>query len=205
MARAATGSPDAGLDCCMKLYTKTGDDGTTGLYGGTRTGKDAIRVEAYGTVDEANAALGVARANLDDVELDKLVAGLQHALFEVGADLATPGDAAQRAHLALIGEADVSALEAAIDRHDAELEPLRQFIVPAGHAGSAALHHARAVVRRAERAAVRLAHEAGDVNPAVLRYLNRLSDLLFVLARLVNARHGVSELRLLVPRRQRAR
>ncbi len=187
----------------MKLYTKTGDDGTTGLYGGARTRKDASRVEAYGSVDEANAALGLARAYLDDVELDKLVAGVQHDLFDVGADLATPADAPQRQHLALIDEADVVNLERAIDRFDAELEPLRQFIVPGGHVASAALHLARSVVRRAERAAVHLAHASEDVNPAVLRYLNRLSDLLFVLARLVNARHGVSESRLLVQRRQR--
>ncbi len=189
----------------MKLYTKTGDDGTTGLYGGDRTRKDAIRVEAYGTVDEANAALGVSRLYLDDVELDKLVAGLQHALFDVGADLATPGNASQRRTLALLEDSDVAFLETAIDRHDAELEPLRHFIVPGGHAGSAALHQARAVVRRAERAVVRLAFETDDVNPVVLRYLNRLSDLLFVLARLVNARHGVSESRLLVQRRHRIR
>jgi cob(I)alamin adenosyltransferase len=187
----------------MKLYTKTGDDGTTGLYGGTRTTKDAARVEAYGSVDEANAALGLARAHLDDVELDKLVAGIQHALFDLGADLATPGGAPQRAHLALLDDRDVADLEAAIDRHDAELEPLRQFIVPGGHVASAALHLARAVVRRAERAAVRLAQAGDDVNPVVVRYLNRLSDLLFVLARLVNARHGVSESRLLVRRRRR--
>ena len=187
----------------MKIYTKTGDDGSTGLYGGDRTRKDASRVEAYGCVDEANAALGLARAYLDDVELDKLVAGLQHALFDVGADLATPGGAPQRQHLVLIDEADVANLEAAIDRFDAELEPLRQFIVPGGHIASAALHLARSIVRRAERAAVHLAHVSDDVNPVVLRYLNRLSDLLFVLARLVNARHGVSESRLLVQRRQR--
>ena len=190
----------------MKLYTKTGDDGTTGLYGGARTRKDASRVEAYGSVDEANAALGLARAYLDDVELDKLVASVQHALFDVGADLATPADAPQRQHLVLIDEADVVTLERAIDKFDAELEPLRQFIVPGGHVASAALHLARSVVRRAERAAVHLAHaseDSEDVNPLVLRYLNRLSDLLFVLARLVNARHGVSESRLLVQRRQR--
>ncbi len=188
----------------MKLYTKTGDDGTTGLYGGVRTRKDAVRVEAYGSVDEANAALGLARAFLDDVELDRLLATLQHALFDVGADLATPAGSPQRQRLVLIDEADVSTLERAIDKHDSELEPLRQFIVPGGHVASAALHQARAVVRRAERAAVRLGAEEEAVNPALLGYLNRLSDLLFVLARLVNARHGVSETRLLVRRRQRA-
>ena len=187
----------------MKLYTKTGDDGSTGLYGGTRTRKDDLRVEAYGSVDEANAAIGLARAFLDDVDLDKVLASLQHALFDVGADLATPVEAAQRAHLALMDDADVAMLERTIDRHDAELEPLRQFIVPGGHVASAALHSARAVVRRAERVVVRLASDGVEVNPALVRYLNRMSDLLFVLARLANARHGVSETRLLVQRRQR--
>jgi cob(I)alamin adenosyltransferase len=187
----------------MKLYTKTGDDGTTGLFGGDRTGKDATRVEAYGTVDEANAALGMARLHLDDVELDRLVSNLQHTLFDVGADLATPGNASQRRTLVLLEDSDVALLESAIDRHDAELEPLRHFILPGGHAGSAALHQARAIVRRAERVVVRLMHETNDVNPVVVRYLNRLSDLLFVLARLVNARHGVSESRLLVQSRRR--
>lgn len=188
----------------MKLYTTTGDDGTTGLYGGTRTRKDDVRVEAYGCVDETNAALGVARTQVDDVELDRLLATLQHALFDVGADLATPGDAPQRAHLHPIDDGDVAALEAAIDRYDDALEPLKQFIVPGGHPSSASLHLARSVARRAERSAVRLAHETDDVNPALLRYLNRLSDLLFVLARHANAHHGVSESRLLVQRRQRS-
>lgn len=187
----------------MKIYTKTGDDGSTGLYGGARTRKDDLRVEAYGSVDEANAALGVARVYVDDVDIDRVLASLQHALFDVGADLATPAGAPQRAHLQPIDDEDVVALEAMIDRYDDELEPLRQFIVPGGHASSAALHLARAVTRRAERAVVRLMHETGDVNPALLRYLNRLSDLLFVLARLANAHHGVSETRLLVQRRQR--
>jgi cob(I)alamin adenosyltransferase len=199
---AAAGRP--GLHWRMKLYTKTGDDGTTGLYGGSRTRKDDARVEAYGSVDELNAVLGVARSFVDDVEIDKLLAAVQHALFDVGADLATPGDAPQRAHLSLIDEADVAVLEAAIDRFDGELEPLRQFVLPGGHVSSATVHHARAVARRAERAAVRLSNEASDVNAAVIVYLNRLSDLLFVLARLLNAHHGVSESRLLVQRRQRA-
>lgn len=204
VARPAARSRRAGLHCRMKLYTKTGDDGTTGLYGGSRTRKDDARVEAYGSVDELNAAIGVARAFVDDAEVDKLLAGVQHALFDVGADLATPGDAPQRSHLALIDDADVAVLEAAIDRFDGELEPLRQFIVPGGHISSATIHQARAVARRAERAAVRLSHDASDVNATVIVYLNRLSDLLFVLARLLNAHHGVSESRLLVQRRQRA-
>jgi cob(I)alamin adenosyltransferase len=184
----------------MKVYTRTGDDGTTGLYGGARTSKDAPRVAAYGSVDEANAAIGMARVNLDDADVDRALAAVQRTLFDVGADLATPAGTPQRERLALIDDRDVATLEALIDRVDQELEPLRQFIIPGGHAGSAALHFARAVVRRAEREVVALAHEE-EVNEAVARYLNRLSDLLFVLARAVNARNGVSEARWLVQRR----
>lgn len=184
----------------MKIYTKTGDDGTTGLFGGRRVRKDDLRVEAYGAVDEANAAIGVARGVGLDADLDKLLGDVQHELFDVGADLATPADAAARSHLEPVTDADVAALEAAIDRFEAEVEPLRQFILPAGHAGSAAMHVARAVVRRAERCTVALA-AVEPVDAPVSRYLNRLSDLLFVLARVVNARNGVSEARFHVARR----
>jgi cob(I)alamin adenosyltransferase len=185
----------------MKLYTRTGDDGTTGLYGGLRTTKDAPRVAAYGSVDEANAAIGWARANLVDADIDRTLAEIQRTLFDVGADLATPVEAPQRERLQLIDEEDIVALERLIDRYDHELEPLKQFIVPGGHAASAALHLARAVVRRAEREVVSVARDE-EINEAVGRYLNRLSDLLFVLARSVNARTGVSETRWLVQRRE---
>lgn len=186
----------------MKIYTRTGDDGTTGLFGGGRVRKDDLRVEAYGAVDEANAAIGLARGLGVDSEVDKLLAQIQHTLFDVGADLATPAEAEARTHLHPVEEADVEALEAAIDRFEAELEPLRQFILPAGHATSAALHVARSVVRRAERATVALASVA-PIGMPVQRYLNRLSDLLFVLARAANARNGVSEARFHVVRRTR--
>lgn len=188
----------------MKLYTRTGDDGTTALFGGRRVRKDALRVEAYGAVDEANAALGMARAQGLDTELDRVLADLQRDLFDVGADLATPHDAPARASLRPIQAQDVGVLEDLIDRFDEELEPLRQFIVPGGHAASAALQFARAVCRRAERAAVALAAEE-DTNPMTLHYLNRLSDLLFALGRVVNARYGVSEARFHVPRRLKPR
>ena len=186
----------------MKLYTRTGDDGTTALFGGRRVRKDALRVEAYGAVDETNAALGMARSQGLDIEIDKVMADLQRDLFDVGADLATPLDATARASMRPVDDADVAALEALIDRFDEEVEPLRQFIVPGGHAASAGLQFARAVCRRAERAAVTLASEE-DVNAATLTYLNRLSDLLFALARVVNVRNGVSEARFHVPRRAR--
>jgi cob(I)alamin adenosyltransferase len=176
----------------MRIYTRGGDAGTTALFGGRRVPKTHPRVGAYGSVDEANALLGTARAALADDELDPLLRELQNALFEVGADLATPEDAAARARLTPLDEADTDRLERTIDRLDGQLEPLRRFVLPGGHPAAASLHVARTVVRRAEREAIALA-ETEPVNPHVLVFLNRLSDLLFVLARLVNARAGVPE------------
>jgi cob(I)alamin adenosyltransferase len=176
----------------MKLYTKTGDKGETGLYGGERVSKAAQRVAAYGAVDEANAAVGLARAHLDDASLDSVLAAVQHGLFDLGADLATPLASRYRQNITPLDDEDIGLLERFIDRFDAELEPLRAFILPSGHPAGAALHLARTVVRRAEREAVALA-EREAVNEAALVYLNRLSDLLFVLARIVNARAGVPE------------
>lgn len=180
----------------MKIYTKTGDEGTTALYGGERVPKDARRVEAYGTVDEANALLGVARSQLDEVpkrgELDVLLDELQRTLFDVGADLATPEGSRYRQNIAPLEAADVARLEAEIDRLEAELPPLHAFILPGGHPAAASLHLARGVVRRAERRVVELSHDEA-VNVQVLAYLNRLSDLLFVLARTINARSSTAE------------
>ncbi len=175
----------------MKIYTRTGDAGETGLFGGGRVPKDHLRVAAYGELDELNAAIGVARATapreLDDAVLDTV----QRDLFTIGAELAAPDPAALRAALArhgpLLGDDAVAALEAAIDAHEAGLAPLASFILPGGTPKAAALHFARTVCRRAERAAVALAHRE-PLRPVVLRYLNRLSDLLFVLARAANAR-----------------
>lgn len=180
----------------MKIYTKTGDAGETGLFGGQRVPKDALRVHAYGSADECNAAIGVARAAGLDAELDELLGAIQAQLFVVGADLATPGESP---HIPRVGEAEVGFLEQAIDRLEAELEPLRQFILPAGTPGAAQLHLARTVCRRAERWAVSLAH-AEPINPQVLSYLNRLSDLLFVMARAANARAGQSDVPWVSPR-----
>jgi len=174
----------------MKIYTKEGDGGETSLYGGQRALKDALRVETYGTVDECNAALGAALTRIEDGEACEVVTRLQGELFEVGADLATPlerGEAAGR-----VGAEATARLEAEIDRFEEELPPLRHFILPGGSAGGAALHQARAVCRRAERCLVTLGR-AEPVNPEVARYMNRLSDHLFVLARLVNARAGAPE------------
>jgi cob(I)alamin adenosyltransferase len=176
----------------MKIYTKTGDAGETGLYGGTRVSKADTRVEAYGTVDELNALLGLARAHVNDVQVDRTLKDVQNALFDVGADLATPADAKARGRITPVDADDVAWLERHIDEYDSELADLEAFILPGGNPTGAALHAARAVARRAERRVIAL--EGGhEVNPNVRIYLNRLSDLLFVLARIVNMRAGVSE------------
>lgn len=173
----------------MKIYTKTGDQGETGLFGGGRVSKDSLRVNAYGEVDELNAVLGVARAIGLDTRLDALLARIQAELFVVGADLATPGEAK---YIPRMNAERVALLEQEIDQFEQELEPLKQFILPGGALVAAQLHLARTVCRRAERGVVTLAaHEA--VNPHVLVYLNRLSDWLFTLARVANARTGVPD------------
>lgn len=173
-----------------KIYTRTGDDGTTGLVGTDRVRKDNARVAAYGTIEEANAALGIARLHADGETLD-MIARIQNDLFDVGADLATPGDdfregAPQPKYPALRAQqSQVDRLETEIDQMNAELEPLRSFILPGGNAVSSHLHLARTIVRRAERLAVTAAQE-DDINPVAIRYLNRASDHLFVLARFMN-------------------
>jgi cob(I)alamin adenosyltransferase len=178
----------------MRIYTRTGDTGQTGLFGGRRVSKGDPRVETYGTVDELNAHLGWAETLLRRLPLQAEIRGLQSDLLVLGADLATPEDAtaAAAARIRRVDAPMAERLEAWIDRLDREVAPLTRFILPGGAPGAAALHVARAVCRRAERAAVRLASEE-PVNAHVIVYLNRLSDLLFVLARWVNAREGVEE------------
>lgn len=178
----------------MKIYTKTGDRGETSLLGGARVPKDDPRVGAYGDVDEAIAALGVVRAEAGRV-LGQLLLGIQKDLFAIGAQLADPSHsvAAKRAKAA-VEAAHVRRLERAIDAAEAKLPALRSFVLPGGTPAAAQLHHARTVCRRAERSVVRLARQA-DVDPRILVYLNRLSDLLFVLARLENRRSGQAETR----------
>ena len=175
----------------MKIYTKTGDAGDTSLFDNTRVRKSDERVDAYGEVDEVNACLGVARSVGVDEEIATLIETLQKSLFALGARLADPSARiSPRVAKAAIGDGDVRSLEDAIDRLEAELPPLRAFILPGGSPAGAALHLARTVSRRAERRAVAL----GDkVEPIVLVYLNRLSDLLFVMARAVNHRSGMHE------------
>ena len=175
----------------MKIYTKTGDGGETGLYGGTRIPKDSMRVEAYGTIDELNACIGLAQSQIQDAELCAILHRIQNELFDLGADLATL-DAHPKADSLRLTSDSTASLEREIDQFQAELPAMTHFILPSGSPGAAALHLARAVCRRGERCVVRLA-KTEMVNPEILRYLNRLSDLLFVLARLVNRRSDAYE------------
>jgi len=171
----------------VKIYTKTGDSGETGLFGGPRVRKSDARVEAYGDLDELNAAIGVARSLVEDPEIDAALARIQGELFCVGAELATPHGAKARSAIPPVDPAWTARLEGAIDAWDGELPALTRFVLPGGTRTAAALHLARTVCRRAERRAVSLAAEV-EVEPAVLAYLNRLSDFLFVAARVANHR-----------------
>jgi cob(I)alamin adenosyltransferase len=173
----------------MKLYTKTGDDGSTGLFGGPRVPKCDPRVDAYGEVDEANAAIGVALTQCDDVQLEPRLSQIQCDLFVIGAELATPSGHKPPNSIAPLQIAD---LEQWIDEACGETPPLRTFVLPGGTPIAAALHLARTVSRRAERAVVALSRQE-DVSGGVVVYLNRLSDLLFAWARLVNHRAGVAD------------
>lgn len=168
-----------------RIYTRGGDKGETSLTDGSRVPKDDPRVEAYGTVDEANAAIGLARLHAPP-DIDAMLARIQNDLFDLGADLSTPeGESKRQAGALRIVAAQVARLEAEIDALNAELKPLDSFVLPGGSPCAAHLHLARTVTRRAERIAVRLAAQGG-VNPEALKYLNRLSDHLFVLARHAN-------------------
>ncbi len=171
-----------------KIYTRTGDDGTTGLATGKRRLKSDLRVEAYGTVDEANAAIGLARLHTQGSEIDGMLERIQNDLFDLGADLSTPETGEEMKWEPLrIFDTQVERLEQDIDALNASLEPLRSFILPAGSPASAHLHLARTVARRAERLMVALsALEGENVNPAALKYINRVSDFLFVAARSLN-------------------
>ena len=176
----------------MKIYTRTGDDGTTGLFGGGRRSKADMRVEAYGTIDEANAAIGVARAHGLPASLDAVLAEVQSDLFTIGAELGcVPGEEA-KLKMALIAAADAERLERAIDAAEAGLPPLKSFVLSGGSAGAAALHLARCVVRRAERLVIAASAESTIRRDPVV-YLNRLSDLLFTFARRANHEAGVAD------------
>lgn len=173
-----------------KIYTRSGDDGSTALGDGERRPKYDLRITAYGTVDEANAAIGIARSQLgpEHAELDAILARIQNDLFDLGADLCVPDRGLAPAREALrIVDAQVSRLETEIDRMNGELQPLRSFVLPGGTAAAASLHLARTITRRAERSIAELAAHAHEpVNKPALKYINRLSDLLFVASRFVN-------------------
>lgn len=173
----------------MKIYTRTGDRGETGLFGGGRVRKDDLRVEAYGTVDELNAILGLCREALGEGELCATLQKVQSDLFVVGAELACAAGSEDKLNMALIGKVEAEELEQLMDRLEDSLPPLKTFVLPGGSRAGALLHHARTVARRAERRCVTL----GEVRSELIVYLNRLSDALFVLARTANRENDVSE------------
>lgn len=175
----------------MKLYTKTGDDGSTGLFGGKRVSKNSLRIEAIGAVDETNSAIGLARAGSNYPTITHPLIQVQDRLFEIGADLATPLDS-RAANLIRLEEPRITEIEAMIDRAVERLPEMKFFILPGGGELAARLHLARSISRRAERAAIALAHEE-EITPAILIYLNRLSDLLFALARRANHNEGLDD------------
>lgn len=177
----------------MKIYTKTGDRGDTRLFDGTKVRKHNDRVEAYGDVDELNSFIGAASAFIDDANLVAMLSGIQKDLFSVGAQLADPGYKEQSRAKFQIPRERIVALENAIDEFETELQPLRQFILAGGGHAGALLHVARTVCRRAERRVVSLSEKV-EINPDVIEYLNRLSDFLFVVARVVNHREGKQEI-----------
>jgi len=171
-----------------QIYTRTGDDGTTGLVRGPRRLKYDLRVESIGTVDEANAQIGMSRLHTSSMpKIDAMLARIQNDLFDLGSDLATPGRDTEGAPSLRITNAQAEWTERQIDQYNEALEPLTSFILPGGSALAAALHVARTVVRRAERLVVELLNKEEDINPEAVKYLNRLSDLLFVLARVANS------------------
>ncbi|MGB7293798.1 MAG: cob(I)yrinic acid a,c-diamide adenosyltransferase [Thermodesulfobacteriota bacterium] len=171
-----------------KVYTRTGDTGLTSLIGGKRVSKDSSRVDAYGEIDELNAVLGIARSEAKDKEIKRIISTIQNDLFIIGADLASPMDiVAPR-----IKANNIKQLERIIDEYLKELDPLKEFILPTGTGGGQYLHLARTVSRRAERSIVKLKREE-TINEDVLKYINRLSDLLFVMARIENKRAGFEE------------
>ncbi len=176
----------------LKIYTKTGDDGTTGLFGGARLPKDDIRIEAYGTVDELNAVIGMLISSMEEDQMSSLLQTIQSRLFTVGSNLAS--DPSKDMITPDLLDADVQQIEDAIDRMQEGLAPLKHFILPGGSQAISIAHLARTVCRRAERRVVTLAHQSA-VESIIILYLNRLSDFFFVLARWIAAQEGVEEIK----------
>jgi cob(I)alamin adenosyltransferase len=178
----------------MKIYTKTGDKGDTSLFGGKRVAKDDLRIQAYGAVDELNSILGITTAEIKSEEIKNVLLKIQNELFNFGADLATPQENVNSSHhISRVEEKDSIQLENLIDKFDAKLPALTNFILPGGLKSAAYLHNARTVCRRTEREIVTLS-KSENVNPYILIYLNRLSDLLFVLARYENHVNGIDDI-----------
>jgi cob(I)alamin adenosyltransferase len=177
----------------MKIYTKTGDDGTTGLFGGTRVKKNSLRIDAYGTVDELNAIIGIALTHSMNKAISEHLLSISSLLFTVGSDLATTHDSVFRDKTPQILQMHISLLEQHIDSYQADLPELKSFILPGGSSAAAHLHHARTVCRRAERAVVALS-EIELINGTIIQFLNRLSDYLFVASRLVNFHEGIDDI-----------
>ena len=188
-----TGTSSARILEFMKIYTKTGDLGETGLFGGERVRKDHERIEAYGTLDELNAFVGLLRDTVTNESIRAILYTVQNRLFNLGAYLATPPKEGKSPQALQLNEADIRLLEEAMDNMDEQLEPLRNFILPGGHQQVSFAHLARTVCRRAERLCVSLQAEM-EVHPLLLQYLNRLSDYFFVLARFLAKELGVAEI-----------
>ncbi len=178
----------------FRVYTKTGDKGTTGLIGGSRVGKDHIRIEAYGTVDELNSYLGLLTDQLGDPTVNEWILEIQDRLFTIGSSLATDPDKAPKMKLPDLKESDITWLEERIDEMDDQLPVMKSFILPGGHAAASVAHIARCVCRRGERICVHMQQEEEFVAEEVLKYLNRLSDFLFVLARFIVFKNGGKEI-----------
>ncbi len=177
----------------MKIYTKTGDQGETGLFGGKRVSKASLRVEAYGTLDELNCVMGIAHSELGELTQKNTIEAIQHQLFCLGAEVATVPEKSSKLNFQLLGHDEILVLEHQIDAWQQALEPLKQFILPGGSKAAACVHHARAVCRRAERLIVELAQQE-TVRNEVIVYVNRLSDWLFVFARFLNKTAGCQDI-----------
>lgn len=177
----------------MKIYTKKGDSGETHLFGGKKVWKDDLRINAYGSVDELNAILGIAVTEINDKELTSILQSIQSELFTLGADLAAPKEIGNGTYIPRVDENYYKRLEVTIDKYENELPVLKNFILPGGSKGASLLHTARTVCRRAERNVVSLAKDE-EVGYDIIVYLNRLSDLLFVLSRVVNHRNGIEDI-----------